>query len=174
MKPIKLRWNLRHGLIATAVFAALFGVCGVSGGLAGGLVAGVLIGPIVLARRGSRLAGWAWSMALVPTATVVSLYGCWIVAWTALGHPPRSSLDDPKDIDAITGIFVATHLLFFWIPLSFLGFPVLTLVETMTGFERPGRVRAIFRGFAFRMVAWILAFLFLSWDPLHVLVWFWD
>src|SRR6185312_12782716 len=48
-----------------------------------------------------RLVVSAWVMALYPMILLSALYAAWFIAWHALGHPPRPSLDDPKFISPL-------------------------------------------------------------------------
>jgi hypothetical protein len=47
------------------------------------------------------------------------LHSAWVAAWLELGHPPRPSLDDPKDLGLGVLVFlIATWLLIWGTPLG--------------------------------------------------------
>src|SRR4051812_2121677 len=50
-------------------------------------------------RRTSKIVQrFAFASLFLPLMVVGTLYGEWLLATWSLGHPPRPSLDDPKDI----------------------------------------------------------------------------
>ena len=45
---------------------------------------------------------------LFPLVFLALLYGEWLLAWFVLGHAPRPSIDDPKDIPFASSAHVVT------------------------------------------------------------------
>jgi hypothetical protein len=43
-----------------------------------------------------------------PLVFLVLLYGEWFLGWLVLGHPPRPSIDDPKDIPVASSVHWVT------------------------------------------------------------------
>src|SRR5215218_1910999 len=46
-----------------------------------------------------------------PLLLISALYGEWLLAWHALGHVPRASLDDPKDVEGSSWMHLPAGLL---------------------------------------------------------------
>ena len=109
---------------------------------------------------------FCWSTALLPAA---SIYLAWGVAWLALGHPPRPSLDDPKNIGAaFSVIYLLSGLVLISIPAIAIFGPSVQLVTR----DRSLLVRTVYASISMLILAG--AVLLLRWDPLDVMTWFLD
>jgi hypothetical protein len=127
------------------------------------------------ARPGPRhhsqpLAFFASATLLYPLVVVAMLYGEWFLAWSALGHPPRPSLDDPKHIGsnwmhAITGL-----ALFGLLPVA--GAALILNVMHLV-INRPSAVRSVVR-FVALVEVWVAVYALISWDPGRVFYWWAD
>jgi hypothetical protein len=101
MRPWKLQFRLRESAVAVAVLACLFAGLGVSATLAILVVALVLVVPVFKAGLGKRMRAAATVLSVYPLLVVCAIYATWFFAWFALGHRPRTNLDDPKFINPI-------------------------------------------------------------------------
>ena len=121
-----------------------------------------------------RVAGWAF--ACYPMLMLASLYATWWAAWYALGHPPRSSLDDPRSISPLVNApYFATGLLIFGLLPALLVHGVLAVIEF---------IRILYNGqedlhrFTIRvglpMLSWPFAYAWIMADPGGVVYWFMD
>jgi hypothetical protein len=105
-----------------------------------------------------------------PVLTLLALYGQWFLSWAVLGHPPRPSLDDPKDITGanwmhpITGILLMTYF-----PAGVMAF-ALNVAHTV--FHQPMRRRIL--SWTVFFVLWLGAIALLIRDPGKVLYWWFD
>jgi hypothetical protein len=121
--------------------------------------------------RWLMIATWVY-----PLLPVGALYLTWAVAWAALGHTPRPSLDDPKFIGRAVDVpYAAAGLLIGTFPfgavVGVIGGSLLT--ATWIDFRGAGRSRCIWLILALvgiYAVPWVL----LNWDPLHALEWYLD
>ena len=108
---------------------------------------------------------------LLPLIVLASLYGEWLLATWSLGHVPRPSLDDPKDIAGSSWMHIITGLAIMGaVPAGLLEF-VLNVVEIAV--NRPTLVRGVAR-MAVVIVSWVALFVLLRWDPGAVLYWWFD
>lgn len=106
-----------------------------------------------------------------PVLTVGALYTEWLLAWAILGHQPRVSLDDPKDIPGSNWLGLLVMLLFIgWWPMGCVG-AVLIGLGAILGQLRGHRLLVRVIGF---VVLWAGAFGLLWWDPLRVAEWWID
>ena len=81
-----------------------------------------LVGTVPRRRRGKRFEVLSWIVAAEPLLLDLCLYVTCLVALAVLGHPPRSSLDDPKFISPLVDApFCATFVLLLLFPFSFIG-----------------------------------------------------
>jgi hypothetical protein len=162
------RWNLKHLAILIAAIAVSFAVVGVWGTVIG--LAFFL--PAIFARRGQRLRALYWVGNSYPFVVLLSFYVTWIAAWFALGHPPRPSLDDPKDIDLIAAPYSITCLFMFCIPFAFLGSLGLMVARfgKEVGSGSPWSVLCLL----ITPLSWVAGYGLLVWDPLYVFYWFMD
>lgn len=107
-----------------------------------------------------------------PLMLPAALYVTWFSGRLALGHWPRPSLDDPKDIGGITGVlYIIAGIV------QMIGFPVFL---TLTGFvlwfglfRQQGRRTYIIYACAAAALM-ILAVLFIRSDPNRVGEWYMD
>ena len=106
---------------------------------------------------------------LYPILLVISIYGTWLAAWISLGHTPRPSLDDPKDIGIVVDVpYLISGLLMMGIPVGALAGLALPLLASHVSWLK----RTSF--FLLMACSWGLAIAFLRWDPLLVIQWFMD
>jgi len=105
-----------------------------------------------------------------PLVAVGVLYVEWVVAWVVLGHPPRVSIDDPKEIPELSWLNLVTTLaLLVLIPA---GCAAIVLVGLHAIYaERRHRLVAQVVGL---LTLWPGAFVLLRWDPLRVMEWWID
>jgi hypothetical protein len=122
--------------------------------------------------RSARAIGICASALLAyPLLVACSLYGEWLLARAVLGHAPRPSLDDPKDIAGSRWLHILTALLLMGMVLaapSGLAANVLHLVM-----NRPGAMRSLVR-LVLLVVLWVGIFALLHWDPGRVMYWWLD
>ena len=112
--------------------------------------------------RGKHLA--AFFFLAYPVLLVASLYACWLLAWLALGHPPRPSLDDPGNIHPAVRVF-------YYIPgLMMVCFPM----GMFGGISILARASGRFWLGLGLIGLWLAAFVLLRWDPLEVTQWYMD
>jgi hypothetical protein len=164
------RWNLRHLVIAIAILAVSFAVLGV----AGTAVMALFFSPAAFTRPGRRMDALYWMATSYPIVCLFSLYLTWMGAWFALGHPARPSLDDPKDIDAVTVPYVLTAILLFSSPFAL----VISLGLMVERVVRRSRTSAhwLARSAPLLVVplAWAIGYGFLRSDPGCVFNWYMD
>ncbi len=107
-----------------------------------------------------------------PFALVAAFFATWFAARWSLGHWPRPSIDDPKQIGGwfdvpytITGILLVA------------GFPAFIVAVAALVYRAcrasPERVRLLTTA-AVSVLFMIAAFLYLRWDPLRIGDWFMD
>lgn len=175
----RLRFTIGQLMAAIALFALAFAVFPPS--LA--WLALVLLAMLVLTTLG--ISAWsgrpflgvaAWVAVSYPILTLLSLYGTWLIAWVALGHRPRPSIDDPKSIGPVVSIaHDATGLCLMGFP------PALLAAWVLVGIEAT-RIRTREPDLALRLailpgmelLLWLGGFIFLACDPFNVLYWFMD
>jgi len=116
--------------------------------------------------RPRRLDWLVWGGAMLPAA---SIYFTWLVAWLTLGHPPRPSLDDPRQISPIVNIVYFIAVLFLVsLPVSVITGPIVQLIDA--GRSLP--IRVTYATISFFVS--VGAILLLRWDPLDVVYWYMD
>lgn len=106
-----------------------------------------------------------------PVVIFATLYGAWFLAWYHLGHPPRPSLDDPRSIAGSAWTIDIVDAL--WLPSwLFMWGAVATNVAYMEKYQ-PQRIE---RGRSWLAVfaPWIILILHLFFDPLNVMLWYFD
>ena len=110
------------------------------------------------------LAAW-----LYPAVLIGSFYATWLVAWFALGHMPRPSLDDPKSIGILVDIpYMLTGILL-------IAFPAAAIVGIAFQLYASNRTRPKrLIGSALLAARWVVAILILRWDPMLVTEWYMD
>lgn len=93
-------------MLAIAVLAGVFAVCGVKDGIGVLIVVSAVFLPIVMASPARRWQIAAWVGSLYPLLLLAFLHATWLTAWCVLGHRPRVSLDDPKHIGPIVDVLI--------------------------------------------------------------------
>jgi hypothetical protein len=103
---------------------------------------------------------------------VASFYATWLAGRISLGYWPRSSLDDPKQIN---GFWMLTYDL---TALLLIGLPVVGLLAAMSLFRPLGDGLPEWKTRLMEMLVGILLVIltigFLLWDPHHVVEWYFD
>jgi hypothetical protein len=161
---------VKHLTIAIATLAVAFASLGVEATA----VAFLLCLPAIVAPAGRRVAALYWVAVGYPLLVLFSLYLTWLAAWVVLGHPPRSSLDDPQLISPILIFNVVTSILLLGSPIALLAAIVLAMIRVIQG--------PTWKASKFPLVAligivpwtWVAGCILLSWDPLNVMVWYFD
>jgi hypothetical protein len=106
-----------------------------------------------------------------PLVVLFFLYGEWLLAWSALGHPPLPSWDDPMSIPLSSWLHIPTLVVFVgWGPallVSLVLNPVLGLLPRFSPRRLALRILAV-------LACWGAYMALLLWDPLQVLNWFLD
>jgi hypothetical protein len=108
---------------------------------------------------------------LFPFLIAAALYGEWLLAWSALGHPPRPSLDDPKDISGSSWMHGITAIVLMGAVPAALGAVALTVAHIAV--NRPSVARAAVR-IVVIVGTWLALFGLLRWDPGLVVYWWMD
>jgi hypothetical protein len=122
-------------------------------------------------RRSPLLAHLATASLLFPLVIAATFYGEWLLAWQALGHKPRPSLDDPKLIGGSNWMHDLSALAISGaIPAALISF-ALNLV--LVGAHRPATQRLKVR-LAVLGLSWLTLLLLFSLDPGRVLYWWLD
>ncbi len=109
--------------------------------------------------------------AAYPLLLLAAIYGQWLLSWLMLGHQPRPSIDDPKDIVGASWMSSVTGLaLVNFVPASCAA----AVLNTMhfCSHENPG-LRSSLRIVAI-LGLWVGAFLLLRADPGSVWSWWID
>ena len=108
---------------------------------------------------------------IYPLLFLGALYAEWLLAWAVLGHQPRVSLDDPKDIPGSNwlGLLVMLLMVGYW-PVGCVS-ALLIGLGAMLGRLRGRRLWMRVLGF---LVFWPGSFALLWWDPLRVAEWWID
>ena len=133
-------------------------------------------GPLLPQRpsRGSPraiLGAFSNAVLLYPLLLCFALYCEWFVAWHTLGHAPRPSLDDPKDIVETWLLHRATEVLLMgFLPAAAAAF-VLAVADSIT--RRRGTRRLVQR-IAMILLLWGLVIALVRWDSGQVLSWWFD
>ena len=107
-----------------------------------------------------------WAIAMLPATSV---YFTWLVAWVALGHQPRPSLDDPRHIaPTVSFVYLASALFLVSIPVVAISVPVAQLATN----GRPKATRAVYASISFLLLAGTICLF--RWDPFRVVYWYMD
>ncbi len=112
---------------------------------------------------------------LYPVLSIVVLYATWILAWIAIGHPPRPSIDDPGNISAIALPYKLTDLLISGIiPIFILNVVLLgaRLLYDLLVLGKPSR--SWVRILAIAVALWAVNILILVGSPFDVFYWYLD
>ena len=164
------QWNLKHLAILIAALALGFAVFGVSATV----LLAIMFAPFWLDRRGRRREGFYYVMVWYPLFLVLGLYITWLTAWVLLGHVPRSSLDDPKDITYLEGPFLVTCLVWITSPFAFMIATVMTVLRV----THPSRASWHWWARSYPLFLYpticSVSYGLLRWDPWNVLEWFMD
>jgi len=108
--------------------------------------------------------------ALYPLVLVGSVYGAWVMAWIALGHPPRAWRDDPWNIAAaVNAAYMFSMVIILGLPLG-AGGSIFAHLLLMIRWRWPARIAATI----LVMAVWVSMYLLLQWDPLEVVKWYMD
>jgi hypothetical protein len=123
---------------------------------------------------GIRVGAFGWSLAFFyPVIAASSVYFYWIVAWFLLGHRPRPSVDDPKEVGWAIGYVynIVLILVVLLPPMSVGGLALAILCPFRSLRERRfGRVMIVVANALLAFSVWKLATL----DPGQVFEWFID
>ena len=106
-----------------------------------------------------------------PVMLHVGLYGAWLIAYGKLGHAPRTSWDDPKELLGVINLVCGLPVLLMGAGVTAAGFSVLRrFYSVLTGRSRPcALVIALVI-----CALWIGSFALLRWDPIGVGEWWID
>ena len=118
----------------------------------------------------ARAIWWlAFFASLYPALLIAAFYGTWLIASLILGHMPRPSLDDPKSIG------LAVDIPYLFTAMLLLGFPVAAVLGVAIQLSVAHRswLRRLLRC-AVLVAVWASTILFLQWDPLLVVEWYFD
>jgi hypothetical protein len=123
-------------------------------------------------RRPSKaLRRLAFVSLFLPLVVVGSLYGEWLLAWWSLGHAPRPSLDDPKDIAGSSWMYGITGVAL--VGAVHMALAALALHVADIAVNRPSISRSVVR-IAVVVASWVALFALLWWDPGRVGSWWID
>ena len=106
-----------------------------------------------------------------PLYPIIALYTEWLLAWHALGHPPRLSADEPKFIDGSSWMHPVVELTLLAVVPMFFSSLMLNAYHEVE--RRDHSVFLTIRIFAL-CALWLGSLVFLAWDPWQVAVWWWD
>ena len=118
-----------------------------------------------------KLRRFAVASLLWPVLVVVLLYGEWLIATWSLGHVPRPSMDDPKDIAGSSWMGPITGLAILGAVPAALAALVLNTIAIEL--HQPTIRRGLLRLGAV-MMSWAVLVALVYWDPGHVLMWWFD
>jgi hypothetical protein len=125
---------------------------------------------------GRKLRKDAFLASAYPLAFMLCLHAAWVAAWLELGHPPRPSLDDPKDLGmGVLVFFIATWLLILGTPLGAM-VSALVLIGAIIrrATESPVRANQIVTLIGVTAGSWFLAFAIFYGRCSEVFEWFAD
>ena len=116
------------------------------------------------------------ALTFYPIVVVLCLYATWTVGRITLGHWPIPSADDPKYIgSAVSAFHTLTGLLLLGIPIGFVATIALLLAGLISdlhkGRTKPWLSLLVMIWF---VAAWVGSMLLVGWDPVRVMVWFFD
>ena len=131
---------------------------------------------IRLASGARWLTAYSWVTALYPLYAIGMVYSCWFAAWYELGHMPRPSLDDPKDVEGIAApayraAVIGLQGLF---PAMIAGPPLAAMRLLAWGMERPRPKWAAAALMLGGLAAWAFLLGISMSGPSGVLMWFFD
>jgi hypothetical protein len=168
MRLPSVRFTVGRLMFAVAVIAVLLAWLGIWAAVASVGLGLVVIIPAAIASPGHRLEAASWASSLQPAVVLSYLYVTWATAWWVLGHRPRPSLDDPKFISPVVDApyeMFAFSLILGWMICACTGLLLSAVCLARRRDMRP--LLAI-------PFAWMAGYLALAWDPLSVLVWYFD
>ena len=120
---------------------------------------------------------FALFLSIYPFVFVLCPYAAWVVGRIKLGHRPIPYQDDPKFFMASTVQFFSEimELLFYGSSIALIASLALILAGFINGFrKRSANPWLPLYVLIWSIAAWVGIFLFLRWDPLRVLDWFFD
>jgi hypothetical protein len=168
-------------MLAIAVLAGLFAVLGVAPAIV--IVIGALSTPILLADPGRRIRAAAWVAPFYPLFWLPALYATYFTVWLALGHPPRSSHDQPERLGLMVEIpSKSTWLLLMGMLFSFQIWVGLMLAHGVPDIwsksrrSRQGAARVLVMTLVY-LSAWAAPWAIVTWDLFgarSIWVWFLD
>lgn len=106
---------------------------------------------------------------LYPVLLLVAFYGTWFSAWFVLGHPPRASLDDPKE--TLGAIYLASGIIILLEPLGVFA-AVISMARRFVYSSYSKRSGIIFA--VLNVMLWVGVLLLLRSDPNGVVYWWCD
>lgn len=108
-----------------------------------------------------------------PVLVLASFYATWVAGRLALGYWPRSSLDDPKNIEGgLMWLYnVTAVLVIYGVPLFGLALLMLTLICL---FRRQDGWKIRLIELSAALMLFVGLFLFSRWDPQSVIEWYFD
>lgn len=108
---------------------------------------------------------------LYPLLALTVIYGEWLIAWMVLGHAPRPSLDDPKNV-AVSGLLhlVSGVLIMGLVP----GACAALLLMPLDIAVHRRRAVAAFQRTLVLFAPWVVVLTLLRWDPWKVMYWWLD
>jgi hypothetical protein len=123
---------------------------------------------------GIRVGAFGWSLVFFyPVIATFSVYFYWIVAWFLLGHRPRPSVDDPKEVGWAMGyVYNIVLIMVVLLPpmsVSGLALAILCPIRSLRK-RRFGRVMIVVANALLAFSVWKLGTL----DPGQVFEWFID
>jgi len=108
----------------------------------------------------------------LPLLVAAPLYGEWLLATWSLGHPPRPSLDDPKDIVGSNWMHGITALAILGALPAACAALALNVLEAC--FNRSSGPRAVVARMSVVIISWLALLALLRWDPGAVVYWWFD
>jgi hypothetical protein len=105
----------------------------------------------------------------VPIVLAVATIGVWLLAWWELGHPPRPSIDDPKQIRSLRFLYLPVVLLVVLVPPGLF----VALVAIVWDLVWPRGDRGWLR-VVLPLLVWVGFFAWVRYDPGQILVWLGD
>lgn len=109
--------------------------------------------------------------AAYPLFVFAALYTQWLLSWWVLGHQPRPSLDDPKDIDGASWMSSVTALAFVNAVPALCAAAVLNTLHFLRQPDPGLRISLRILGI---VALWLGVLLLLRSDPGHVVSWWLD
>ena len=106
-----------------------------------------------------------------PVVVVAAFYAEWLYAWLVLGHQPRPSIDDPKDVPSSGWLSVLVIILLLGLLPAAVTALWLIAIHAMDSDGQSRRLRAQMIGL---VTLWPALVLWPRWDPCRVLEWWFD